>query len=164
MVLRIQCSDAGRSPLHGSIIIVIKVTEICRDVKGTWAPLKTGSRHSPALFPHQSALAALDPRGSLEHRSPGCPFFSAPSLRQGAGCGGPGCQRLPAGVAVLFGGWVWGRGDRQLPLYWEQTGAWRRCRLQFCAGISSSAGLLLNGIFFPNAVIIAIQILITQSR
>lgn len=46
----------------------------------------------------------------------------------------------------------------------DGAGVWRSCRLQFCAGISSSAGLLLNGIFFPNAVIIAIQILITQSR
>lgn len=71
-----------------------------------------------------------------------------------------GCQQ---GWPYSFGARR-GASDRQLLHYWEQTGAWRSYRLQFCAGISSSAGLLLNGIFFPNAVIIAIQILITQSR
>lgn len=71
-------------------------------------------------------------------------------------------------VAMLSWGPVWGVGDRQPPalsvIGSSREGVWRSCRLQFCAGISSSAGLLLNGIFFPNAVIIAIQILITQSR
>lgn len=111
------------------------------------------------------ALLPLPPRATLVLWIPSEP---CPCLCLGSEAGGwLLAARLPK-AASRGGRALWGRvkggGDRQLLHYWKQTGAWRSCRLPFCAGISSSAGLLLNGIFSPNAVIIAIQILITQSR
>ena len=134
-------------------------------MKGTWAPLKAGSQHCPALYSLiRQPLGALDPQGTLGHTEPGLPLSQCRLLEAGAWLLWP---RLPA-AASRGGRALWGpaegRRGQAAPALLGADGSLAELLSQFCAGISSSAGRLLNGIFFPNAVIIAIQILITQSR
>lgn len=137
-------------------------------IAGLWKELEHHSMLDPstALLSHQASSGGSGSPGNTDgHGDGAAPSVVSPPWGRRLAVvpqAARGCQQgWPCSSGA---GWRAAGGDRQPPHYWEQTGAWRSCRLQFCAGISSSAGLLLNGIFFPNAVIIAIQILITQSR
>lgn len=94
----------------------------------------------------------------------GHPFLGAPSPREEAGWGGPGCPKLPAGAAVLFLGQGRGGGTGSSCIIGSRRELGGVAASSSVPALATRQGFLLNGIFFPNAVIIAIQILITQSR
>lgn len=148
MVPRVECGDAGRKhfalsladskcPINGSGIIVIRVTENCGAMKGMGCSMLDPSTALPS---RQASCGGSGSQGTLMDMEAGLPLLWCPLLRQEAGCGDPGCPRLPQ----QGGRALWGLADGQQAgtgsprIVWEQTGA--GCALSSVPALAARQG------------------------